>query len=141
MEKRVLDTELIQTVNEFERMTHARVKDIFEHQNKIVLVVDQGDARKAVGPEGKTLHRAEEKLAKKFKIVEFNPDILIFIKHALLPLRATKIEPTGEGVITVTGPDEKTRGLMIGAKAQNLRFTEKVVQQYFPELKEIKVIG
>ena len=42
--------------------------------------------------------------------------------------------------VFVHGADEKTRGLMIGARAQNLRFAEKVIQKYFPELEEIKVV-
>lgn len=140
-EKRVLDTDLIRAIAEFERITHARVQETFEHQNKLVVVVGRGDAKKCVGPEGKTLRIAEQKLGRRFKIIEMHPEMLTFIRNAMLPLRATKIEETGDGVVTVTGPDEKTRGLMIGAKAQNLRFTEKVVQRYFPQLKEIKVIG
>ena len=140
MEKRVYDTERIQTIAGFEKISGARVRDCFEHQEKLVLVVGRGDARKAVGPVGKTLRKAEEKLGKKFKIVEYHPDLLVFIKNAMLPLKASKIELTGEGEVTVHGPDEKTRGLMIGSKARNLRFTETIARHYFPDLKEIKVI-
>lgn len=139
--KRVLDTELIQVISGFERLTRTKVKDCYPHQGKLMMIVNPGQAKKAVGPEGKTLKLAETKLGKTFKIVEYNPDLLVFVKNVLLPLKANKIELTAENEITVTGPDEKTRGLMIGAKAQNLRFTESIVQQYFPELKEIKIIG
>ena len=45
-----------------------------------------------------------------------------------------------EGEVTVHGDDEKTRGLMIGSKARNLRFTETVCRKYFPDLQEIKVV-
>lgn len=139
MEK--LDTERIQLIAEFEKITRTNVKNIYEHQGKLVVLVDEGEAKKAVGQGGKTLKVLETKLGHTFKIVEFNPNLHTFIQHVMLPLKAQKIEDTGEGEVTVTGGDEKTRGLMIGAKAQNLRFTERVVQQYFPDLKEIKVVG
>lgn len=136
-----LDTEHIQLINEIEKITKVGVKDLYEHQGKMIILVDQEQARKAVGQGGKTLQLLEKKLGKTFKIIEYNKDLHTFIQNVMLPLKAAKIEDTGEGVVTVTGNDEKTRGLMIGAKAQNLRFTEKVVQKFFPDLKEIKVIG
>ena len=45
-----------------------------------------------------------------------------------------------DDIVTLTGPDQKTKGLMIGAKAANLRMYEKIVQKYYPQLKEIKVV-
>jgi len=48
----------------------------------------------------------------------------------MLPLRIETIKEEN-GIVYVHGKDEKTRGLMIGAKAKNLRFTEKIVQMYF----------
>ena len=62
-----------------------------------------------------------------------------FVQNAMLPLKIESIKEE-EGIIVVHGKDEKTRGLMIGAKARNLRWTESVVQIYFPQIKEIKVV-
>ncbi len=139
MEK--LDTEKIQLINEFEKLTKTHVKNIYEHQNKLIVLVDQGEAKTAVGQGGKTLQMLEKKFGRAFKIIEYNVDLHTFIQNVMLPLKASKIEDSGEGEVTVHGADEKTRGLMIGAKAQNLRFTEQVIQKYFPDLKEIKVVG
>lgn len=136
-----LDTERIQLINEIEKITKVPVKDLYEHQGKFIILVDQEQARKAVGQGGKTLQLLEKKLGKTFKVIEHDKDLHTFIQNVMLPLKAAKIEDTGDGEVTVTGNDEKTRGLMIGAKAQNLRFTERVVQKYYPDLKEIKVIG
>jgi hypothetical protein len=55
------------------------------------------------------------------------------------PLKVVEIVE-GEGVITMTGSDQKTRGLMIGARAKNLRLYESIVQKYFPDIKELKVV-
>ena len=139
MEK--LDTDMIRLIAEFEKITRTHVKNTYEHQERFIVLVEEGEAKKAVGPNGKTLELLEKKLGRRFKIVEYNRDLHTFVQNVMLPLKASKIETTGEGEITVTGNDEKTRGLMIGARAQNLRFTEKVIKKYFPELNEIKVIG
>ena len=75
---------------------------------------------------------------RRIKIVEFNPNRLQFITNYLAPLRITNIEEEGD-IITVTGADTKTKGLIIGIKAQNLRNLEKIASKYFT-IQEIKVI-
>lgn len=135
----VLDNDLLQTISLVERITHARVDKCIPRDDKLVFVVEKGDARKIVGPSGATLKKLESQLGKRLKIIEKTEDKFQFVKNAMLPLRVESIKEE-DGIITVHGADEKTRGLMIGAKAQNLRFTEKVVQMYFPDVREIKVV-
>lgn len=135
----VLDNELLQTIGAVEKMTHARIDRCIPRDDKLIFVVGKGDARKVVGPQGATLKKLEQQLGKRIKVIEKVEDKLQFIRNAMLPLRIVDMKDE-EGIVTVFGPDEKTKGLMIGAKAQNLRFTEKVVQMYFPEVKEIKVV-
>jgi transcription antitermination factor NusA-like protein len=77
-------------------------------------------------------------LKRKIKIVEFNPNRVQFITNYLAPLRIVYIKEDGD-VITVTGDDTKTKGLIIGIKAQNLRNLEKIASKYFT-IEEIKVI-
>ncbi|MDD9954078.1 MAG: NusA-like transcription termination signal-binding factor [Candidatus Woesearchaeota archaeon] len=135
----ILDKDLLQTITLVEQKTRARVDQCLPKDDKLVFIVGKGDARKMVGPGGATLKKLEEQLGKKLKIIEKNPDKFTFVQNAMLPLRIETINEEN-GIITVHGRDEKTRGLMIGAKAKNLRFTEKVVQMYFPDVQEIKVV-
>ena len=135
----VIDNELLQTISVVEKITHARVDRCIPRDDKLIFVVGRGDARKIVGPQGATLKKLESQLNKRLKVIEKVDDKLQFIRNAMLPLKMVDIKEE-DGIVTVTGPDEKTKGLMIGAKAQNLRFTEKVVQIYFPDVREIKVI-
>jgi len=44
-----------------------------------------------------------------------------------------------EKIITIVGPDTKTKGLLIGRSGQNLRNYEEIVKRYF-DINEIKVI-
>jgi len=135
----VLDNELLQTISIVEKITYARVDRCIPRDDKLIFVVGMGDARKIVGPQGATLKKLEQQLGKRLKIIEKVDDKLQFIRNAMLPLKVADISEE-DGVVIVHGADEKTRGLMIGAKAQNLRFTEKIVQMYFPDVREIKVI-
>jgi len=135
----VIDNELLQTIAIVEKITHARVDRCIPRDDKLIFVVGKGDARKIVGPQGATRKKLESQLGKRLKIIEKVDDKLQFIRNAMLPLKMNDIKEE-DGIVTVYGPDEKTKGLMIGAKAQNLRFTEKVVQTYFPDVKEIKVV-
>jgi N utilization substance protein A len=134
----VLDTNLLQTITIVEEVTQARIDKCIPKEDKLVFVVEQGGARKIVGPEGKMLKQLESKLGKRLKVIEKTPEKFQFIKNAFLPLRISEIKEE-DGIVSIHGEDEKTRGLMIGAKAHNLRFLEKIVQMYFPDVKEIKV--
>ena len=135
----VIDNDLLQTINVVEKITRAHVDRCIPRDDKLIFVVGKGDARKIVGPQGATLKKLESQLNKRLKIIEKVDDKLQFIRNAMLPLKIVDMKEE-DGIVTVYGPDEKTKGLMIGAKAQNLRFTEKVVQMYFPDVREIKVV-
>jgi len=135
----VIDNELLQTISLVEKFTHAHIDRCIPKENKLVFVVGRGDAKKIVGPQGSTLKKLEVQLGKKFKIIERTDDKLQFIRNAFLPLRIVEMKEV-DGIVTIVGPDEKTKGLMIGAKAHNLRFTEKIVQIYFPDVREIKIV-
>lgn len=122
----------------FESLTHASLKDCFEQINRLVFVVNQGEIGKAIGKSGINIRKIEKVLKRKIKIVEFNPDLLIFIQNIFFPLKVKEIKEE-EGIVIITPPDSQTRGYLIGKGAINLRSTEEIVKRYF-ELKEIKVV-
>jgi len=133
------DADTIMIMSSFEKITRAKLKDCFMNRDRMVFVVENGYLGAALGRNKENVDRLEKALNRKIKIMEFNPDVLIFVKNLLYPLRALSIEGDS-GIITIKGPDTKTKGLMIGAKAQNLRNYEEIVQKYFSEIKELKVI-
>ena len=133
------DVELLKTMALFENMTGAKLKDCFVNKERLIFVIEQGDMGKALGKHKGNIQRIEESLNRKIKIIEFNPDVLTFVRNLMFPLRILEMGQD-EGIITVKGPDAKTKGLMIGARAQNLRNYEEIVRKYFEGIKEIKVI-
>lgn len=137
-EKITFDTEILKVMALFESITHSKLKDCFFDREKLVFLVDEGELGKALGKNKMNVLKLEKLLNRKVKIVEFNQNRLAFIRNYLTPLRITDIQEEGD-LITITGPDTKTKGLIIGIKAQNLRNLEKIVSKYFT-VKEIKVI-
>ena len=133
------DVQSLQWMSLFEKITRARLKDCFLHNEKLCFLVETGNLQKALGPQKKNVIRLEGLLKRKIKIIEYRDDMLRFITNVFAPLKIVEIKDV-DGIVTITGPDQKTKGLMIGARAQNLRAYEGIVQKYFPTLKEIKVI-
>lgn len=140
MTKITFDHLTLQAMALFERITRAHVKDAFmdEVQGRMVFIVLPGNIRKALGPKGYNAKKLEKALNRKIKIVEFNPERLQFISNMVLPLRLKGITEEND-VITLVGEDTKTKGLLIGRNAANLRNLERNVRRYF-KIEEIKVI-
>lgn len=124
----------------FESITRSKIKDCFEDNNKLLtFVVLQGEIGKAVGKNATNVKKLESMLNRKIKILEFNSEMLIFIKNIIFPLRTRNIIEN-ESIITIESEDSKTRGLLIGRNAQNLRNFEAIAKKYYPQIKEIKVV-
>ncbi len=121
----------------FQAITRTDVKDCFEQNNQIIFVVMENQLGKAVGKGASKVKLIQNKLNKQVRVIEYKSEVKSFIKSLLFPLRIRDITEQ-DGIIEVTPEDIKTRGLMIGRNAQNLRNTEKIVQRFF-DVTEIKI--
>jgi len=137
-QKITFDTDMLKFMALFEKVTHAKLKDCFFDREKLVFLVEQGEMGKALGRNKSNIVKLEKMLNRKIKIVEFSPKKLQFITNYLAPLRIIDIKEEGD-IITITGADTKTKGLIIGIKAKNLRNLERIMSKYF-KFEEIKVI-
>jgi NusA-like KH domain protein len=123
----------------FGQITNANLKDCFIDNNSLLtFIVVENEIGKAIGKKAVKVKMLEKALKRKVKIVEFNKDSLEFIKNAIFPLKVENIEDT-DTVVTIKSPDTKTKSLLIGRNAQNLRNLENVARRYFT-IEEIKVV-
>ena len=133
------DVSTIRYMSLFETLTRAKPKDCFFDSNKhLVFVIQQGNMARAIGKHGSTVKKLERTLKKKIKIIEFNPNLLNFISSLIAPVKAKEIKIHDKTVI-ITPSDLRTRGLLIGRGAKNLRNFENITKKYF-DIKEIRVI-
>lgn len=133
------DANLIKFMSLFQSLTRSKLKDCIDDGEKLVFIVEPGELFKALGKNASNLKRLENKFKKKVRIIEFHSEKLTFISKAIAPLKVDDIEEK-DGIVTLKSSDTKTKGLLIGRAAKNLRNLESVVQRYFPDVKEIKVV-
>jgi N utilization substance protein A len=133
------DANSMKLMSMFENMTGAKVKDCFENKGAVVFVVEEGDIGKALGKKASNVRRMEGLLKKRIRIIESNPDIIRFVSNVIMPNRAKDIT-YNEGIITIVPEDSQSRGYLIGRAAEVLRNNESIVQRYFSEVKEMKVV-
>lgn len=121
----------------FDKITHVALKDCFEDKHHIlVFVVDYRDLGRAIGKHAVVVKRLEQLLKKQVKILGFHPEVKEFVRYVIYPLQVSEIE-LEDGVLALKNDDRKTKSLLIGRNAQNLRNTEAILQRYFPEIKEV----
>lgn len=132
--------ETLKLMSLFESVTRSRLKDCFVDKNEMqTFVVQQGEIGKAIGKGAVNVKKLEKMLNRKIKILEFNSSLIDFVRNLLYPLKTRNIVEN-ECIVTIESEDSKTRGLIIGRNAVNLRNFEAIAKKYFPNLKEIKVI-
>jgi N utilization substance protein A len=136
MGTRVLDIAALQLMELVSR-TGAAVRDCILQEGEAVIIVEPGEAAKAIGRHGANVRRLEQLTRRRIRIAEYSPDVVSFIKGLVQPLelRDAAVE---DGIVVLTAADSETRGLLIGRSARRLRALEAVVQRHFP-IKEIKV--
>ncbi len=137
MAKIVFDAQLLQTMSLFEKVTRAKVRDCISSDESFVFVVFPNELGMAIGAKAKNVHTLANLLKKKVRIVEYSEDCKSFIKNLLYPVLVKNIVIETD-MVTITALDLKSRGVLIGRNAANLRATEAIVQRYFP-VKEIRV--
>lgn len=125
-------------ISVFEQVTQANAKDALKDNERLIFIVEENQIGKAIGKGGINIRKLEAKFNRKIKIVEFNPDVLQFIKNLVYPLKLKDIKEDN-GVITLFGPDAKTRGQLIGRERQNLRQILQIVKRYFV-IENIRVV-
>jgi len=133
------DLQLMKLMPVFENKTGAKVKDCFyDDFETLWFIVNKGEIGKAVGKKGANIRRMEQVLKRKFRVFEFSDKLETFIANLIYPLKIDEITMEGQ-IVTMKGPDTKTKGLLIGRNAQNLRNYESIIKRYFP-IEELKVV-
>ncbi|MCG7841140.1 MAG: NusA-like transcription termination signal-binding factor, partial [Methanomassiliicoccales archaeon] len=76
----------------FEKVTKARVRDCMETEDKLVYVVDPGQANRAVGKGGENVIMLKNTTGKNIQVVEFSDDPETFIKNVFYNYGPEKVE-------------------------------------------------
>lgn len=133
------DSNLMKFMSIFTGMTNTRLKDCFiDNNDMLVFVVSENMLSRAIGKHGYKAKQLEKIINRKIKILEFNPDLVRFVRNVIYPLKTKNIEADGK-TVRIEAADIKTRGLLIGRSASNLHNFESCVKRYF-DIDEIRVL-
>jgi NusA-like KH domain protein len=138
MNKIKLDSDHLKIISLFQSLTQVSCRDCIEDGERIVFVVPQNQASKAVGKRGMNVRRLEKALKRKLKIVEYNPEVTEFTRNVIYPLKAKEVAEQ-DGQVVITPPDLQTRGHLIGRNARQLKATEALIKRHF-QIRELRVI-
>ena len=136
MERLKLDQESLGLSSFMTQATGVQVKDCFKDQDTIYFVVGPGDLGKAIGKRGMNIHRIQDSLHKKVKIIEYSPDAGQFIRNVIYPVQVEEILEEEKNII-LRDSSRKTKGLLIGRDGKNLTLLNRAVQRFFN--KEVKI--
>lgn len=125
----ILDKDKIQKINLFENLTNSKVKDLLDDE-KLIIIVEQGEIGKAIGKKGKNIKMVENILHKRLKIVEFSNNPIEFVANFIYPLKVENIS-LNDDIIEMKVNDRKTKGLLIGRERKNLNELNNLLKNYF----------
>ena len=137
MSRLKLDQDTLGLSTVLERMTHARVKDCFREGEMIYCIIAPGDVGKAIGKQGSTIKKVQEELGKPIKIIEFNENVIDFVRNVIAPLTVAEIIEEN-GIIILKDTNKKTKSLLIGRESRNLGVINRAVKRFFNV--EVKVV-
>ena len=122
----------------FEKVAGTRLKDYFVDENNLMtFVVEEASVGKAIGKQAANVRRLELMLKRKIKILGFSQDPKKFLKNLLYPL---SVEVEGDDVLVIKAQDSKTKAFAIGRNQSNIKNNLGIMNKYFKEIKEIKVM-
>ncbi|HSV42598.1 MAG TPA: NusA-like transcription termination signal-binding factor [Methanomassiliicoccales archaeon] len=116
----------------FETITRTHVKDCMETEEKLVFVVDPGQANRAVGKGGENVINLKNKTGKNIQVIEFSDDPESFIRNVFYNYNVQTVVLENRGTIvhaTVT-VDPKVKGRAIGKNGRNLKIARDIVNRH-----------
>jgi len=124
--------ETLRYITLFENVTKTRVKDCLEAEDKLVFVVEPGQANRAVGKAGENVIRLKNTTGKNIQVIEYSDEPEKFIRNVFYSYGVQKVEIESRGNIvhaTVT-VDPKVKGRAIGKNGRNLKIARDVVNRH-----------
>lgn len=133
-----LTTDSIKTINLFESLTGAKVKDCLTEDGKIVFLVEEGNVRRAIGNNGANLKRISSMLKKEVNVIAFSDDVCRFARNLIYPNKADEILLDGKTLL-IKVSDNTTKGRIYGRSRENMMRIERIIKNYF-DIECVKIV-
>ena len=118
----------------FEDVTGAVATDcvIDEAYDRLVIVVAPGEMPTAIGPNGRTIRRFEERVGEDVTVVEGADEPETFVANALAPAAVYGVTVSeNDDVVAYAEVDDADRGAAIGADGENIETARMLAKRHF----------
>jgi N utilization substance protein A len=126
----VFDTETIKTINLFETVSQASVKDCIIMDDRIYFLIEEGGLKK-IRENGQILKNLERMLNKKILIFEYSKDVSLFLKNSIRGIREIKIRNEKEEKVVEIGVDNSVKSLVIGKDGKNIKALRQILKRNY----------
>ena len=124
----------INYINIFSNITKTNVKDCIVKEEIITFIINQNQAARAIGKQGKNVKRLSNLLKKRIKIIEYNQDPARFVANLISPIKAKDISKQ-DSIIIVKTNNFKEKSQIYGREKTNFKQIQEMLSKFFSELK------
>ncbi len=116
----------------FQDLTGANAIDCLDSEEKLVIVVKEGQIGRAVGKKGEKVYRLKKLLNKDVQVVEHSSDPAVFLSNVFRNYGVREVtlgekEGKPHAIVSV---DPARKGRAIGPKAKNLQLARALVNRH-----------
>ena len=118
----------------FAEITDVRPRDcLVRGDDRVVFVVPAGEMSTAIGPDGRTVGRVEDRAGVAVDLVEDADRAETFVANALSPAAVRNVTVSEQGDTTVAYAEvpENDRGAAIGADGRNIGLARDLAARHF----------
>ena len=133
-----LDRDALGLSSLLEKISHVQVKDCFQDEDTVYYIVETGQVGKAIGKKAQNIHKIQEDLDKRVRVIEFKEKVEDFVKSIIYPLEMEQVVINEEGFVEIRDSRKKAKSLLIGRGGKNLQLINRAVRRFFNV--EVKVV-
>ncbi len=128
----------MQYITMLQGIVNVMVRDciVDDEENKVIFVVEEGQAGIAIGRRGSNINRFKELIAKDAEVIEYSSNPKKFIKNCFLPIKIQdiSIEKRKSGEVALVSVRNIDKGRAIGRNGKNIKKVKELVQRQFGNL-------
>ena len=123
------DGDIILSINLFSDVTSVMPRDCINFEDKIVFVVNQGQAGLAIGKNGVKIKMLQEMLKKEVTVIEYSDDPVKLFENVIRPNKLIS------GYITVHGKEDESKKVEASVdgkiSSNKIKLIKMLMQRYF----------
>jgi N utilization substance protein A len=126
----VFDTETIKTINLFETVSQANVKDCIIMDDRIYFLVEEQNLKK-IRENGQLIKNLERMLNKKILIFEYSKDVSKFLKDSIKGIKEIKIRNEKDETTIEINVENSLKSLVIGKDGKNIKALRQFLKRNY----------